>query len=235
MIASGGSTANLVGLAVARDRRPEGGADRVAYTTSEAHSSVGRALRLIGIDRDPRGRDRRAVPDATRRAGRGDGGRCRRRARAVVRGRRRRQHQHRRRRRPAGPAPRRVRARSLAARRRRVRRLPGAHRARPRGHAGPRARRHARPRRPQVALLPARCRHRLRTGGRRSRADVHRPARVPEGHGSLRRRQLRRPRRRALAPVPSAQGVAHGEDVRHRARSGRPSTGASTSRCSRPS
>ena len=51
VIASGGSTANLVGLAVARDRRPQGGADRVAYTTTEAHSSVGRALRLIGIDR----------------------------------------------------------------------------------------------------------------------------------------------------------------------------------------
>ena len=31
VIASGGSTANLVGLAVARDRRPDGGANRVAY------------------------------------------------------------------------------------------------------------------------------------------------------------------------------------------------------------
>ena len=51
VIASGGSTANLVGLAVARDRRPDGGASRVAYTTTEAHSSVGRALRLLGMDR----------------------------------------------------------------------------------------------------------------------------------------------------------------------------------------
>ena len=51
VIASGGSTANLVGLAAARDRRPDGGTDRVAYTTSEAHSSIGRALRLLGIDR----------------------------------------------------------------------------------------------------------------------------------------------------------------------------------------
>ena len=51
VIASGGSTANLVGLAAARDRRPDGGTDRVAYTTTEAHSSIGRALRLIGIDR----------------------------------------------------------------------------------------------------------------------------------------------------------------------------------------
>ena len=50
VIASGGSTANLVGLAVARDRRPDGGANRVAYTTTEAHSAVGRALRLLGID-----------------------------------------------------------------------------------------------------------------------------------------------------------------------------------------
>ena len=49
VMASGGSTANLVGLTVARDRRPEGGAARVAYVTSEAHSSVGRGLRLIGI------------------------------------------------------------------------------------------------------------------------------------------------------------------------------------------
>ena len=50
VIASGGSTANLVGLAVARDRRPDGGANRVAYMTSEAHSSVGRALRLLGME-----------------------------------------------------------------------------------------------------------------------------------------------------------------------------------------
>jgi aromatic-L-amino-acid decarboxylase len=49
VIASGGSTANLVGLAVARERRPGGGGDRVAYTTTEAHSSVARALRLLGI------------------------------------------------------------------------------------------------------------------------------------------------------------------------------------------
>jgi aromatic-L-amino-acid/L-tryptophan decarboxylase len=51
VIASGGSTANLVGLAAGRDRRPDGGADRVAYTTSEAHSSVARALKLLGMDR----------------------------------------------------------------------------------------------------------------------------------------------------------------------------------------
>jgi glutamate/tyrosine decarboxylase-like PLP-dependent enzyme len=51
VIASGGSTANLVGLAVARDRRPDGGPDRVAYTTTEAHSSLGRALKVLGIDR----------------------------------------------------------------------------------------------------------------------------------------------------------------------------------------
>ena len=51
VIASGGSTANLVGLAVARDRRPDGGPARVAYTTAEAHSSVGRALRLLGMER----------------------------------------------------------------------------------------------------------------------------------------------------------------------------------------
>ena len=51
VIASGGSTANLVGLAAGRDRRPGGGAERVAYTTSEAHSSVGRALKLLGMER----------------------------------------------------------------------------------------------------------------------------------------------------------------------------------------
>jgi len=51
VIASGGSTANLVGLAAGRDRRPDGGPDRVAYTTSEAHSSIGRALKLLGMDR----------------------------------------------------------------------------------------------------------------------------------------------------------------------------------------
>jgi aromatic-L-amino-acid decarboxylase len=75
VIASGGSTANLVGLAAARDRRPDGGTDRVAYTTTEAHSSIGRALRLIGIERvhevgiDERFRMR---PDALSRAMAGD-------------------------------------------------------------------------------------------------------------------------------------------------------------------
>jgi aromatic-L-amino-acid decarboxylase len=75
VIASGGSTANLVGLTAARDRRPDGGTDRVAYTTTEAHSSIGRALRLIGIERvhevgiDERFRMR---PDALSRAMAGD-------------------------------------------------------------------------------------------------------------------------------------------------------------------
>ena len=48
VIASGGSIANLVGLAVARERGRQGDG-RVAYTTADAHSSVGRALRLLGI------------------------------------------------------------------------------------------------------------------------------------------------------------------------------------------
>ena len=51
VIASGGSTANLVGLAVGRDRRQDGGSMRVAYTTTETHSSVGRALKLLGMER----------------------------------------------------------------------------------------------------------------------------------------------------------------------------------------
>src|SRR4249919_8546 len=50
VMVSGGSTANLVALAVARDGRPDGGSKRVAYVTTEAHSSIGRALRLIGIE-----------------------------------------------------------------------------------------------------------------------------------------------------------------------------------------
>lgn len=49
IVAGGGSIANLLGLAAARERRPDGGADRVAYITSEAHSSIGRALRVLGM------------------------------------------------------------------------------------------------------------------------------------------------------------------------------------------
>ena len=77
VIASGGSTANLVGLTVARDRRPEGGAARVAYVTTEAHSSVGRALRLIGIEqvRDVAVDERfRMCPDALAEAMAADAG-----------------------------------------------------------------------------------------------------------------------------------------------------------------
>jgi aromatic-L-amino-acid decarboxylase len=51
VVVGGGSVANLVGLAVARERRPAGGVDRVAYVTSESHSSVGRALRVLGMTR----------------------------------------------------------------------------------------------------------------------------------------------------------------------------------------
>jgi aromatic-L-amino-acid/L-tryptophan decarboxylase len=51
VIQSGGSMANLVGLAVARDTHLPGvGADRVAYVSSQSHSSVTRALSLLGID-----------------------------------------------------------------------------------------------------------------------------------------------------------------------------------------
>ena len=50
VIASGGSTANLVGLTWRATAVPTAVPARVAYVTTEAHSSVGRALRLIGIE-----------------------------------------------------------------------------------------------------------------------------------------------------------------------------------------
>jgi glutamate/tyrosine decarboxylase-like PLP-dependent enzyme len=50
VIQSGGSMANLVGLAVARERHLADAAGRVAYMSDQAHSSVGRALRLLGVE-----------------------------------------------------------------------------------------------------------------------------------------------------------------------------------------
>ena len=49
VLQSGGSMANLVGLAVARDRHLAGESGRVAYASGQAHSSVGRALNLLGV------------------------------------------------------------------------------------------------------------------------------------------------------------------------------------------
>jgi aromatic-L-amino-acid/L-tryptophan decarboxylase len=49
VIQSGGSMANLVGLAVARDTHLAGAPDRVLYATDQAHSSVGRAVRVLGL------------------------------------------------------------------------------------------------------------------------------------------------------------------------------------------
>jgi glutamate/tyrosine decarboxylase-like PLP-dependent enzyme len=49
VIQSGGSMANLVGLAVARDTHLADAPNRVLYATDQAHSSVGRALRVLGL------------------------------------------------------------------------------------------------------------------------------------------------------------------------------------------
>jgi aromatic-L-amino-acid/L-tryptophan decarboxylase len=46
---SGGSMANFVGLAVARDGHLADATRRVLYATDQAHSSVGRAVRLLGL------------------------------------------------------------------------------------------------------------------------------------------------------------------------------------------
>ncbi|HEX5260726.1 MAG TPA: aminotransferase class I/II-fold pyridoxal phosphate-dependent enzyme [Gaiellales bacterium] len=51
IIQSGGSMANLVGLAVARERHLADAPDRVAYVSDQAHSSIARALRLLGVER----------------------------------------------------------------------------------------------------------------------------------------------------------------------------------------
>jgi glutamate/tyrosine decarboxylase-like PLP-dependent enzyme len=49
VLQSGGSMANMVGLAVARDCHLAGESGRVAYASGQAHSSVGRALSLLGV------------------------------------------------------------------------------------------------------------------------------------------------------------------------------------------
>jgi aromatic-L-amino-acid/L-tryptophan decarboxylase len=49
VLQSGGSMANLVGLAVARECHLPGASGRVAYATGQAHSSVGRALATLGL------------------------------------------------------------------------------------------------------------------------------------------------------------------------------------------
>lgn len=50
VLTSGGSSANLMGLALARDRAG-GGEELIFYTSSEVHSSIDRALRFLGVPR----------------------------------------------------------------------------------------------------------------------------------------------------------------------------------------
>jgi aromatic-L-amino-acid/L-tryptophan decarboxylase len=49
VVQSGGSMANMVALAVARDRHLAGAPERVAYASGQAHSSVGRGLTMLGL------------------------------------------------------------------------------------------------------------------------------------------------------------------------------------------
>lgn len=52
LFVSGGSMANLTALAVAREAKLGGRLDGVAYASDQTHSSVGRALRVLGIQRE---------------------------------------------------------------------------------------------------------------------------------------------------------------------------------------
>ncbi|HKK28036.1 MAG TPA: aminotransferase class I/II-fold pyridoxal phosphate-dependent enzyme [Gemmatimonadota bacterium] len=61
LLTSGGSAANLVGLAVAREERLGGAPEGVAYLSDQTHSSVDRALRILGF---PRSAVRRLPSDA---------------------------------------------------------------------------------------------------------------------------------------------------------------------------
>jgi glutamate/tyrosine decarboxylase-like PLP-dependent enzyme len=59
LLVSGGSMANLTGLAVARhEKLDDDVADAVAYVGDQCHSSVARAFRVLGIKRD----NIRAIP-----------------------------------------------------------------------------------------------------------------------------------------------------------------------------
>lgn len=73
LLTSGGSAANLVGLAVARDERLGGAPEGVAYLSDQTHSSVDRALRILGfppssVRRLPSDGDFRLRAEAVRRA-----------------------------------------------------------------------------------------------------------------------------------------------------------------------
>jgi glutamate/tyrosine decarboxylase-like PLP-dependent enzyme len=76
-LTSGGSLANLMGLAMARESRAPandaGGATGVVYASSEVHMSMGKAVALLGLGRDnlrliPSDADQRLDPALLRRA-----------------------------------------------------------------------------------------------------------------------------------------------------------------------
>lgn len=76
-LTSGGSLANLMGLAMARETKAPaneaGVTGGVVYASTEVHMSIGKAVALLGLGRDnlrllPTGADLRLDPDALRRA-----------------------------------------------------------------------------------------------------------------------------------------------------------------------
>jgi glutamate/tyrosine decarboxylase-like PLP-dependent enzyme len=86
-LTSGGSLANLMGLAMAREAKAPANQTGVAgpivvYASSEAHMSIGKAVALLGLGRDnlrllPVGDDFRLSPTALRTAVAVDRAACR--------------------------------------------------------------------------------------------------------------------------------------------------------------
>ena len=242
VLVSGGSAANMTALACAREAaarnaqsaaEADGGGQNVAYVSDQAHSSIARAARALGM----RPGQLRVLPTDERHRMRLDAlaGAI---AADVRRGRTpfscppRRVDQHRRDRPAAGDGRDLPRGRRVAARRRRLRRIRGADRARPRLAGGHRAGRLGHARSAQVAVPAVRVRMRARARRRAAAQRVRGRPRLSQGcRGACRRGQLLRPGVPADALVESLEAVAVAQLLRGR-RVPRPrSTARSTSPC----
>ena len=203
-----------------------------AYVSDQTHSSIVRALGILGLTRvgHPRPAVRRRLPAARRDRRACRRRRSRRRLRAFVRDRHRGHDEHRLGR-PAGRPRRPGRRRGpVVPRRRRVRRARAPHARRPRRSGRHRPRRLDRARPAQVALPAAtRSAARARPPPRAARARVRaRRRRVPARRRG-RRGELPRPRPAAHARDARDEALARPPDVRPRRRPRRRSPAASRS------
>ena len=223
LLVSGGTVANLVGLAVARndragfDVRAEGlqrpGTPRLLlYGSSETHSWARKTSELLGTGRQrlPPHTGERRLRGGRGRAARGHRRRPRGGAPAVLRHRQRRHGQHRRDRRPSRAGGALPGAGPLVPCGRRVRRVRGAGAVAPLDRGGTGAGRLGRGGSPQVGLPAVRGRARAGAPSRGAPRHLRHRVELSRRHAARHRRRrpaLRRAGRAALARFSRAQGV----------------------------